>query len=89
MTAMPSGGEDIPHRRGNDALVADRPGRATAYAIDHLEPRGVRSLGPGEAVYEGQIVGEHARETDLDVYITKENKLTLARRPWAATASFS
>jgi GTP-binding protein len=69
---------DIPHR-ANGALVADRGGRTTSYAIDHLQPRGVLFLGPGEPVYEGQIVGEHARESDLDVNITKEKKLTNMR----------
>jgi GTP-binding protein len=69
---------DIPHR-ANGAMVADRTGRTTSYAIDHLQPRGVLFLGPGEAVYEGQIVGEHARENDLDVNITKEKKLTNIR----------
>jgi GTP-binding protein len=69
---------DIPHR-ANGALVADRPGKTTPYAIDHLQPRGVLFLGPGEPVYEGQIVGEHARDNDLDVNITKEKKLTNVR----------
>ncbi len=69
---------DIPHR-ANGALVSDRPGKTTAYAIDHLQPRGVLFLGPGEAVYEGQIVGEHSRDNDLDVNITKEKKLTNVR----------
>jgi GTP-binding protein len=69
---------DIPHR-ANGALVSDRPGRTTSYAIDHLQPRGVLFLGPGESVYEGQIVGEHTREHDLDVNITKEKKLTNVR----------
>jgi len=69
---------DIPHR-ANGALVADRAGKTTSYAIDHLQPRGVLFLGPGETVYEGQIVGEHARENDLDVNITKEKKLTNIR----------
>jgi GTP-binding protein len=69
---------EIPHR-ANGALVADRGGRTTSYAIDHLQPRGVLFLGPGEPVYEGQVVGEHARENDLDVNITKEKKLTNMR----------
>ena len=60
-------------------MVADRQGKTTSYAIDHLQPRGVLFLGPGEPVYEGQIVGEHARENDLDVNITKEKKLTNVR----------
>src|SRR5262249_55231935 len=62
---------DIPHR-ANGALVSDRPGRTTSYAIDHLQPRGEMFVGPGEMVYEGQIVGEHNRDIDLDVNITKE-----------------
>ena len=69
---------DIPHR-ANGALVADREGKTTSYAIDHLQPRGVLFLGPGEAVYEGQVVGENARDNDLDVNITKEKKLTNVR----------
>ncbi len=76
---------DIPHR-ANGAMVADRPGRTTSYAIDHLQPRGILFLGPGEAVYEGQIVGEHARENDLDVNITKEKKLTNVRSSTADEA---
>jgi GTP-binding protein len=69
---------DIAHRQ-NGALVADRTGRTTAYAIDHLQARGVMFIGPGEQVYEGQVVGEHARDNDLDVNITKEKKLTNMR----------
>jgi GTP-binding protein len=69
---------DIPHR-ANGAMVADRAGRTTAYAIDHLQPRGVLFLNPGESVYEGQVVGENARDNDLDVNITKEKKLTNMR----------
>jgi GTP-binding protein len=69
---------DIAHRQ-NGALVADRAGRATAYAIDHLQARGALFLGPGIDVYEGMIVGEHSRDNDLDVNITKEKKLTNMR----------
>ena len=69
---------DIPHR-ANGAMVADRTGKTTSYAIDHLQPRGVLFLGPGESVYEGQVVGENARDNDLDVNITKEKKLTNVR----------
>jgi GTP-binding protein len=69
---------EIAHRQ-NGALVADRPGRTTAYAIDHLQARGIMFGGAGEAVYEGMIVGEHARDNDLDVNITKEKKLTNMR----------
>ncbi len=66
-------------QRPNGALVADRAGRATAYAIEHLQPRGILFISPGEEVYEGMIVGENARPADLDVNITKEKKLTNIR----------
>jgi GTP-binding protein len=69
---------DIAHRQ-NGALVADRAGRTTSYAIDHLQERGVMFVGPGELVYEGQITGENSRDSDLDVNITKEKKLTNMR----------
>ena len=69
---------EIP-RRTTGALVADREGRATGYAIDHLQPRGTFFVRPGDAVYEGQVVGEHVRENDLDVNVTKEKKLTNMR----------
>ena len=69
---------DIAHRQ-NGALVADRGGRTTAYAIDHLQARGTMFVSPGEQVYEGQIVGENARDNDMDVNITKEKKLTNMR----------
>jgi GTP-binding protein len=69
---------DIAHRQ-NGALVADRTGRTTAYAIDHLQARGTMFAAPGADVYEGMIVGENARDTDLDVNITKEKKLTNMR----------
>ncbi len=69
---------DIPHRQ-NGALVADRTGRTTGYAIDNLQARGVMFLGPGDQVYEGQVIGENSRDNDLDVNITKEKKLTNMR----------
>jgi GTP-binding protein len=69
---------DIAHRQ-NGALVSDRGGRATGYAIDHLQARGVMFISPGEAVYEGMVVGENSRDNDMDVNITKEKKLTNMR----------
>ena len=69
---------EIAHRM-TGVLVADRSGKTTAYAIDHLQPRGTLLVGPTEEVYEGMIVGEHARDSDLDVNITKEKKLTNMR----------
>jgi GTP-binding protein len=69
---------DIAHRQ-NGALVADRTGKTTGYAIDNLQARGTMFVPPGEPVYEGQIVGENSRDNDLDVNITKEKKLTNMR----------
>jgi GTP-binding protein len=76
---------DIAHRQSG-ALVADRAGRTTGYAIDNLQARGVMFVAPGEQVYEGMVVGENSRENDLDVNITKEKKLTNMR---ASTADES
>ena len=69
---------EIAHRTSG-ALVADRRGRATAYACYALEERGELFIPPGIEVYEGMIVGEHARENDIDVNIAKEKKLTNMR----------
>ncbi len=69
---------DIPHRN-TGALVADRAGRITAYACEHLQSRGVLFCPPTTEVYEGMIIGEHSRPDDLDVNITKEKKLTNMR----------
>ncbi|HEY8431810.1 MAG TPA: translational GTPase TypA [Sandaracinaceae bacterium] len=66
-------------RRPNGAIVADRKGVATPYALFHLQPRGVLFIEPGTEVYEGMIVGEHNRENDLDVNVTREKKLTNIR----------
>ena len=65
--------------RATGALVSDRPGRTTAHAIEHLQERGTMFIGPGDQVYEGMIIGENARASDLDVNITKEKKLTNMR----------
>ena len=69
---------EIPHRPAG-ALVSDRAGKATAYAIEHLQPRGELFVSPVEEVYEGMVVGENSRPQDLDVNITKEKKLTNIR----------
>jgi GTP-binding protein len=78
---MPYQGE-IP-QRPTGALVADRPGSTTAYALEGLEDRGVLFVPPGVEVYEGMIIGEHSRDNDLDVNVVREKKLTNMR---AATA---
>ncbi|WP_022835880.1 translational GTPase TypA [Salisaeta longa] len=69
---------EIPHRT-TGALVADRQGKATGYALLNLQDRGTFFVAPGDAVYEGMIVGENNRPQDLDVNITKEKKLTNMR----------
>ncbi|MHB8836396.1 MAG: translational GTPase TypA [Candidatus Methylomirabilia bacterium] len=66
-------------QRPNGALVSDRSGKATSYAIENLQPRGTLFVSPTEEVYEGMIVGENARPNDLDVNIVKEKKLTNMR----------
>jgi GTP-binding protein len=66
-------------RRPTGAMVADRPGSTTGYALFHLQPRGVLFVGPGVEVYEGMVVGENNRANDLDVNITREKKLTNIR----------
>jgi GTP-binding protein len=65
--------------RPTGSLVADRPGVATSYAIYNLQERGVIFIEPAAEVYEGMIVGENARASDLDVNIVKEKKLTNMR----------
>jgi GTP-binding protein len=61
------------------ALVADRPGSATSYALYNLQERGELFVRPGTDVYEGMIIGENARNVDLDVNVVKEKKLTNMR----------
>ena len=72
--------------RATGALVADRHGVATAFAIWNLQERGEIFIDPGEPVYEGMIVGENARANDLDVNITKEKKQTNMRASTADEA---
>src|SRR3989454_241876 len=61
--------------RPTGSLVADRPGKATGHAIFNLQERGEIFVTPGTEVYGGMVVGENARERDLDVNIAKEKKL--------------
>ncbi len=61
------------------ALVADRTGPATAYAIFNLQERGEIFIDPAVVVYEGMIIGENARASDMDVNVTKEKKQTNMR----------
>jgi GTP-binding protein len=72
--------------RATGALVADRAGVATAYAIYNLQERGEIFVEPGTAVYEGMIVGENSRPSDMDVNVTKEKKQTNMRASTADEA---
>jgi GTP-binding protein len=65
--------------RLNGALISDRAGESVAYALFHLEPRGKMFIGSGIDVYEGMIIGEHAKDNDLIVNAIKEKKLTNMR----------
>ncbi|MBV8437101.1 MAG: translational GTPase TypA, partial [Silvibacterium sp.] len=81
---IPCQGE-IP-QRPTGALIADRPGTTTAYALEGLEDRGVLFAPPGVEVYEGMIIGEHSRDNDLDVNVVREKKLTNMRASTADEA---
>ncbi len=65
--------------RVNGSLVADRAGVVTPFAMINLQERGSFFVDPTQEVYEGMIVGENARNEDMDVNITKEKKLTNMR----------
>ena len=69
---------DLP-RRTNGALISMENGPATSYALDALYDRGVFFIEPGDTVYEGLILGEHARENDLQVNVVRAKKLSNVR----------
>ncbi|HEY6193493.1 MAG TPA: translational GTPase TypA [Candidatus Eisenbacteria bacterium] len=69
---------DIPHRT-TGALVADRQGLVTPYAIEHVQDRGEIFVEPNDRVYEGMVVGENSREQDMDVNMVRAKKLTNMR----------
>ena len=66
--------------RPTGSLVADRRGPTTGFALSNLQERGTMFVGPQTEVYEGMIVGENARQDDMDVNPTKEKKLTNMRQ---------
>jgi GTP-binding protein len=68
------------------AMVADRAGYTTSYALYNLQERGELFVKPGTEVYEGMIIGENARAVDLDVNVTKEKKQTNMRASTADEA---
>jgi GTP-binding protein len=77
-------GEYIPYtgeipQRPSGALISDRQGVTTLYALDGIQERGILFLGDGVEVYEGMIIGEHSRDNDLDVNCVREKKLTNMR----------
>jgi len=69
---------EIPQRR-TGALIADRTGSTTPYALFHLQPRGVLFVDPGDRVYDGMVIGETPNGKDIDVNATKEKKLNNIR----------
>ena len=69
---------DLPGR-SNGSIVTLESGQAFAYALNNLQSRGRFFIEPGDEVYEGQIVGEHTKEKDLPVNVTKSKKLTNMR----------
>jgi GTP-binding protein len=76
---------EIPHRP-TGALVSDRAGVTTSYALWNLQERGELFVGPGVEVYEGMVIGENAKDTDLDVNVVREKKLTNMRSSTADEA---
>jgi GTP-binding protein len=77
---------EIPQRL-TGAIVSDRAGTTTPYALSGLEDRGVLYVGPGTEVYEGMIIGEHNRDNDIDVNCVREKKLTNMRSSTADEAT--
>jgi GTP-binding protein len=65
-----------PGGRSAGVMIANLPGKATAYKINELQQRGILFVGPTDEVYEGMVVGEHARENDIVVNITEAKQLT-------------
>jgi GTP-binding protein len=72
--------------RSSGSLIADRMGEATTYSLYNLQERGTLFIRPGTRVYEGMIIGENARQVDLDVNSVKEKKLTNMRASTADEA---
>ncbi|HCC68780.1 MAG TPA: translational GTPase TypA [Nitrospiraceae bacterium] len=66
-------------KRSTGAIVADRAGKATTYALFHLQPRGTLFIKENTHVYEGMVIGENSRDNDIDVNVIKEKKLTNMR----------
>ena len=69
---------ELPTRKGG-AMISDREGVTTGYALDNLQQRGELFVGPGEKVYEGMVVGENARADDMHVNVVREKQKTNIR----------
>ena len=70
-------GTPLEHARGR--LIATEGGKATRFALHNIEPRGTLYISPGDEIYEGMVIGEHAKEGDLDVNAAKTKQLTNMR----------
>jgi GTP-binding protein len=66
-------------RRSSGSLIAVETGQATPYSLDALYDRGTFFIEPGDQVYEGQVVGEHTRDRDLEVNVVRTKKLSNVR----------
>jgi GTP-binding protein len=69
---------ELPTRKGG-AMISDRDGTSTGYALGNLQERGEMFIGAGEAVYEGMIVGENSRSDDMMINIIREKQKTNIR----------
>jgi GTP-binding protein len=69
---------DLPSRKGG-AMIADRAGVSTGYALDNLQQRGEMLVAPGEVVYEGMVIGESSRPGDMVVNVVREKQKTNIR----------
>jgi GTP-binding protein len=76
---------EIP-QRPTGALISDRQGPTTTYALNGLQERGILFVGAGVEVYEGMVIGEHSRDNDLDVNVVREKKMTNMRASTADDA---
>lgn len=69
---------ELPHRNGG-AMIGDRMGQATAYALDNLQLRGTLFVSPGDDIYEGMVVGENARDDEMVVNAVRAKEKTNIR----------
>jgi GTP-binding protein len=81
---LPWAGE-LPHRQGG-AIISDRKGVSTGFALDNLQKRGDLFIGPGEDVYQGMIIGENSRPADMPANPAKAKQLTNVRASGADEA---